>query len=377
VSAVAANDVSSLHRAVESMTRDRYGCAMFAIPPPPFQVAKPPLPDNNVTLMHIAAFFDALDCFIYLERKGLSYNQESAASYLPIHYACVNSSYEVVCYILACHRDQASILPSVEFHQIFLATVGGDPDILRLLFRCGADLSMPQNVKNAPVPMAIRKRNVDCLRILLRHKAQSLGRAGDDTALMLAIASNEPDAIQLLLESGEDPGFITQNNESALSLACFQGETWIDQVRMICDRVASIDLDPRVKEKAAIHWACASKSPAIVRMMLEKGIDVNRVDSKDKSGLFYLLDNCREETVIEIIDLMVAHGFKVSANPAALVDFLQAMTKQYKVIEKLLEYGVDPQTRVGAKKIAEVITAQARSSPQMRRIAERWVKGRR
>jgi CO dehydrogenase/acetyl-CoA synthase gamma subunit (corrinoid Fe-S protein) len=95
--------------------------------------------------------------------------------------------------------------------------------------------------------------------------------------------------------------------------------------------------------------------------MINKGIDVNRVDSKDKSGLFYLLDNCREETVIEIIDLMVANGFKVAANPAALVDFLQAMTKQYKAIEKFLEYGVDPQARVGAKKIAEVITAQARA----------------
>jgi ankyrin repeat protein len=325
--------------------------------------------------MHIAAFFDSLDCFIYLERKGLSLSQESAASYLPLHYACYNNSYEVVCYIIRREPRQASLISSVEWHLLYLATVGGDPEILLLLLRNGADLSLHTGA-NAPIPQAIRKRNVPCLRILLAHNVKNV-RSADYTSLMLAISSNEPKAIPLLLDSGEDPGFITAGYESALSLACFQGESWIETVRLICDRVTNIDLDPTLKEKAAIHWACSSKSPEIVRIILEKGVDVNRVDSKEKSGLYYLLDNCSEDVVIEIMELMVAHGFDVRAHPAAVIDFVQAMSKPCRVIEWLFEHGADPAGKANGKKVADTVNTAARANMHIRRIAAKWVGGKR
>jgi hypothetical protein len=120
VGAVEDNNVTALNNALESMPRDRYVAATFSIPQPQTSVhspqIKPTLPETNISLVHIAAYFDSLDCFLYLEDKGLSYNQESAASYLPIHYACSNGSYEVVCYIIKKDPNQASVLPAVEWH---------------------------------------------------------------------------------------------------------------------------------------------------------------------------------------------------------------------------------------------------------------------
>jgi ankyrin repeat protein len=233
--AVQDNDVSSLENALRSLPRDRYSAATFTLPLPP-SVKQIVLPVEHVSLMHISAYFDTLDCFLYLESKNLLYNQESADSYLPIHYACLNKSYEVVCYILNKDPKQAAVLPPVTHHLLYLATLAGDAEILSLLFENGADLSLQKNLENKPIALAIRSRHVDCLRLLLQH---NLRKSKIDTreysTLMLAIANNEKDAVPMLLESGEDPAFVTSaQHESALFLACFFGKEWLNVIKMIC-----------------------------------------------------------------------------------------------------------------------------------------------
>jgi ankyrin repeat protein len=378
VGAVEDNNVTALSNALETMPRDRYAAATFSIPQPQSSVhspqVKPTLPDTNISLLHIAAYFDSLDCFLYLEDKGLSYDQESAASYLPIHYACSNGSYEVVCYIIKKDPRQAGILPAVEWHLPYLATIAGDPEILGLLLQNGADLSLPQNIDNQPVSQAIRRRNVECLRLLLKYKLRTARDISDHSTLMHAIANNEMEAIPLLLDSGEDPAFISaRTHESALFLACFQGEQWLPVVKLICERTTKLDLDPLIIEKAAIHWACSSKCPEIVRVVLEKGIDVNRVDSKGKSGLFYLVDACEEETMVQIMEIMVQYGFKLHEHPSVLADYAMAMRKPFTAIEWLFEHGVDPTVKWQNKRLMDYLNV--RGNRRMQKIYDKYCKG--
>ena len=68
------------------------------------------LPSDYISLLHIAAYCDSLESFIFLNNIGISIDQKSVNSYLSIHYACLSESYEIVAYILSIDSHQ---------HQLF------------------------------------------------------------------------------------------------------------------------------------------------------------------------------------------------------------------------------------------------------------------
>jgi len=324
--------------------------------------------------MHISAFVDALDCFLYLESRDLLYNQDSAASYLPIHYACYNSSYEVLCYILAKDPGQARVLPVVDHHLILLAVVSGSPEVLSLLLQHGANVQDPANVRNGAVAAAIRRRHVESLRVLLEHNVRGAHDVEGFSTLMLAIKYNEPDAVPMLIECGEDVNYVTTlSNLSALFLACFQGERWLDVVRLICDRATKLDLDPLINDKAAIHWACASKSLEIIRTVVEHGVDVNRRDKDRRTGVHEIVDRCDEDLTIRILELLVENGLALTGlNAWIVVDFVKSIMKPCRVIEWLFERGVQPGEILQGRTVADYLKEASKTNRAMGRIYQRW-----
>lgn len=72
--------------------------------------------------MHVAAFYDSLESFIFLHTKGLPIDIPSQSSYLPIHYGCYKGSYKVVEYILKVDPTQATIRQEGKQDLIYLAT---------------------------------------------------------------------------------------------------------------------------------------------------------------------------------------------------------------------------------------------------------------
>lgn len=73
--------------------------------------------------MHIAASFDYLETFVYLESQGFPLDIKSASQYSPIHYACLNGSLEICAYILIKDPNQARILPEVEIHTFYILII--------------------------------------------------------------------------------------------------------------------------------------------------------------------------------------------------------------------------------------------------------------
>lgn len=66
-----------------------------------------PLPIKSLSLIHIAAYADNIEAFLFLNNKGLPINLKSLYNYLPIHYACASGSEEIVSYILSVDPSQA------------------------------------------------------------------------------------------------------------------------------------------------------------------------------------------------------------------------------------------------------------------------------
>lgn len=172
---------------------------------------------------------------------------------------------------------------------------------------------------------------------------------------MRSIRINQPEAIPILLEAGDDISKIIQNSngdyESALSLSCKSYVTNKEEiVHLIVEKATILDIDDDIQAAGAVHWICESKSPSICKMVLEKGINnINRFDKFGLSGPSRMTENENNENdVIEILSTLVAYGFdlngiaKTNTAQPLLAEFCQAIHLSYNVIDWLLKNGADP-----------------------------------
>lgn len=93
------------------------------------------------------------------------------------------------------------------------------PKTLKLLLEYGADINLStEDKKETALIIAARTFNIECVRILLAHKADvnAKDREGETAFLKIAF-SNEEDIARLLLENGADIDAMDRYGETALS----------------------------------------------------------------------------------------------------------------------------------------------------------------
>lgn len=388
VQAVAENDVVKLMKLAEGpQAVEQLKGTNLSVP----NVNCKELDGSSLTLMHVAAIYDAVDCFAYLHTVvNLALNIEAANNYTPLHYACYNGSFEVVSYILSRQPTLAQDLPKdIAHHFIYLATVGGNPNCLRLILRNGASMEARENIIDRPITKAIeiqsqRGGDVECLKLLLEYSEKSSEVAGamKYTPLMQAIARGHQDAVRMLLEAGEDPTVLTggqKNRTSALFLACEKGQAWLEQVKMICEKMGGgNDFEESYKGACAVHFACKSHSPEILELVCGLGIDVNRVEQPDgaasRTGVYYLLQTQEpsDEKIMQCLSILSRYGF--SSWTMALYEALGAMKKRVGVMEWILmKDNCDPLAAVRGEVIAQKMK-KMRWNKEIMELYQRLVK---
>lgn len=314
--------------------------------------------DDTVTLLHIAAFYDSLECFVYLHKiLGLRLAYESTREYLPLHYACYKGSREIVAYILKEDPDQAALLPkNINHHFLYFAVYGGDPVILEELFKHGADLSKPQNKADDPIGKSIDIANIECLKVLLFHEKQKQN-GNNRTHAMLAALNCHPKALEILINSPEDLSYFSPNDESVMSLMFkySNGGIFKDVIIELLTKYPDVRIEPPDDKKmdGVCHWICKMCDPQVAELMVRtEDVFINRVDSQGHTGPYYLSirkDSKDEDNQIsiEILKILIGNDFDVNyrANlkcETILESFVRAMKVRYKIIEFLLSNGADP-----------------------------------
>ena len=270
-----------------------------------------------VAVLHLAAFFNSLDVFKFLIECGMNLRQPSAELYYPLHYAGLNNSLDIVRYIL--EKDPHEINESNQAPRCFIccAIRFNSTDVLQLLLEKGA-----KHCREAdPLSMAMCLNQMDTFKMVYEA---SMRHHTDYSLLMKSIILRNESCVQYLLESGEDPNYIAKDYQTALSLACFTNQENI--VKLLCNHIDIVDIDPNLKQKAAVHWICESKNPEIVRMVLAKGIDVNRRDQSGHSGPFYLCDAPNEDCTIDILEQLLHAGLDVNGEGVPILyEFVESL----------------------------------------------------
>jgi ankyrin repeat protein len=138
-----------------------------------------------------------------------------------------------------------------------------------------------------------------------RDDAERLVADGGDLDLFEASAIGDAGRLQELLDAGADPNEFASDGFTSLTLACFFKRP--EAVRLLLDRGADVNLRARNEQIQVlpIHSAAADGgSVEIVRMLLDAGADVNAT----QPGGFRAIDAARMGGNEELERLLVERG---------------------------------------------------------------------
>lgn len=324
------------------------------------------LPLNSLSLMHVAAFFDSLETFVFLEKDcKLPISILSAASIHPIQYAVYGNSMEVAAYILENYPEEATIETSLSYALFYCAAASPMADndrMIRLLHMKKAPFLPNRDSTLCPIQKSIKLKNIPVLKGLLKiyrpNKIKNDENCDIMTPLMTSISYGVSSGIDLLLEAGENPMFITADGKCALSHACFVNrkvgdeDSNYDIIEKLLTAIGKSRIEPIEKNKSGpIQWICQSKSPRIARLFFDfhPEIDVNRVDENFISAPTTLANKDMPiKDIIEMLTIFIDKGYELNrydiekGQKTILESFCFTMKPKPEVVKFLLDNGSDP-----------------------------------
>ena len=163
---------------------------------------------------------------------------------------------------------------------IHYAANSGHLEILRYFhLECGGDINASRNNQEPWTPLmeAVTAFQLETVKYLLRHKANTAPVSFSNTALHIATNRNQVECIRLLLEHGAmvDPLQGLKDRKTPLHLACNQGH--LEAAQALLDYGA----DPNARNgrgEMPLHLASHAKSKTVLALLLNKGALVESVD---------------------------------------------------------------------------------------------------
>jgi ankyrin repeat protein len=182
----------------------------------------------------------------------------------------------------AAHGGQVEQLsPAVAVPMLIRAVDSGDVDALRKLVRSGVQVNAKDDDGNVAIVVAAYRNRIEPVRVLLEAKADPNAQGqGEWTALMYAARAGNSEIVEALLRAGADVQVQNVADRTARDLA---GDA--SAVVTLLDERGAAKLDAR-----RLIDAVRRSDVGQVNRQIKEGANVNGVDARGRTPLFYALD---------------------------------------------------------------------------------------
>ena len=155
------------------------------------------------------------------------------------------------------------------------AVKAGDLQTVRALLKSGSDVNIKSGDGSTPLLWAVHGANVEVARALITAKA-AVDTANDYgiTPLLHASRTGDSAMVDLLLKSGANPSRAHPDGETPLLAAARSGS--VPTVRLLLARGVDVNAVETYQKTTALMSASAEGHIEVVDLLIEAGADVNR-----------------------------------------------------------------------------------------------------
>ncbi|THX71919.1 ankyrin repeat protein [Aureobasidium pullulans] len=286
----------------------------------------------------------------------------------PLYYASLGGLERSVVYLIK-NGSHPGIRDKSFGNVLEAAATSGNLRVARLLLDEGAEAKANCR-RGSPIIRAIYRQDVAMASLLIEQGFDVTGPYTGGSAMRLAATMGNVEMIQLLLRHGanvdaEDGGY--DGYGTPLHSACAHGTEAV--VRLLLDKGADINYG---KGGTALNIACAHGKKALVRLLIERDADVNAISTWEdcaltiacsqpdqELGLLLLRHDANPNVYskagdsalqiasrngsIHLVELLLNHRADVNAMGQRHISALQAASENghLRIVELLLDHGAD------------------------------------
>jgi ankyrin repeat protein len=223
--------------------------------------------------------------------------------------------------------------------------------------RASEDVNRREADGSTPLQWAVYKGDLAEVKRLLRAGADvSMANNYGATPMSLAAEVGNPEMLKVLLEAGADADSPNPEGQTALLAVARTGN--VDAAQVLLGEGATVDAREKWGGQTALMWASARRHPAMMRLLIAKGADVNarstvrdyqrhvtaegRPKSLDSGGLTPLLYAARENC-LACVEVLLENSADINLpDPDGVSPLLVAiMNANWDLAQRLIAAGAD------------------------------------
>ncbi|XP_006817985.1 palmitoyltransferase ZDHHC17-like [Saccoglossus kowalevskii] len=200
-----------------------------------------------------ATQYGIMDRVKYLiEQEGYDVNQPDDENVSLLHWGAINNRLELCKYL---------ILKGA------------------LVDRTGGELN------STPLHWATRQGHLPMVILLMQYGADPSIRDGEGcSGVHLSSQFGHTAILAYLIAKGQDPNMLDQNGMTPLMWSCYRMFV-VDPARLLIKMGASVNLQDKVHQNTALHWAIMSGNANVMPLLLQNGTDTYIENSKGEDVL--------------------------------------------------------------------------------------------
>ena len=246
----------------------------------------------------------------FLIKEGANINAKYKAEKTPLHTACFSKSQNALQIVEFLINNGADIIAKDKENQTPLhkacSSNGPDaPKIVEFLINKGANINAKDKENQTPLHKACQTGNPEIIKLLLDNDKNSLKSRDNygNTPLHLAcLKGNNIKSLEIISQYNPNYELTNQFQSSALHSACSStGPDAPKIVKLLINKGADINAIDN-KNQTPLHIACKTGNPEIIKLLLDN--DKDSLKSRDDYGNTPLHLACFEGNNIESLEII-------------------------------------------------------------------------